>query len=174
MRTTIRGARALTSSAAALAVLAPAAAVLTAVPAAAEPVPVPAPAHLISKQRPKAAAPPAKAQRAARVNVTHAWIRGRILYVHGTVKCKAKGHRGRLVLIAQQPGGPHVGPKPLKSPGRTGVRCDGDRHRWSTWHSSRSHEHAKGKWRRGKPVQITGALVGPKPTLNVDDRVRPR
>lgn len=113
-------------------------------------------------------------ERPSWVRVTHAWVKGRYLYVHGTVKCKAKYSTGKLFLVAQQPGGPHVGPKPLKSPGRTKVRCDGYRHHWRTSHSSRSHENAKGKWRRGKTVYVTGVLVGPKPSLTVDDQGVPR
>ncbi|MFI0356969.1 hypothetical protein [Actinomadura sp. 9N407] len=157
-----RNIRVLTSSFATMAVLAPVA--VFAPSALASPSPALAPV-------PAAAPAAAETQRPARVRVKRAWVRGRYLHVHGTVRCDAKYDRGRLILIAQQPGGPHVGHKPLKSPGRTKVRCDGRRHHWSTWHSSRSHADAKGHWRRYKRVFITGILIGPKPPRYVDARV---
>jgi hypothetical protein len=164
-----------TLSFAALAVLAPAVAAAPSALASSEPDPASVLAPFEAPEPVWAPVPaPDMAEARARVRVTHAWVKGRYLHVHGTVKCKAKYNRGRLILIAMQAAGPHVGHKPLKSPGRTNVRCDGYRHHWDTWHSSRSHEDAKGNWRRGKPVYITGVLVGPKPPLTVSDRVVPR
>lgn len=159
------GIRGLASAVAALAVLAPGTAL--------------APAAQAAPERPAAEAAEASAAQAqhphrARVRVRGAWIRHRHLHVYGAVKCHSKHHRGRLILIAQQHGGPHVGPKPLKSRGEARVRCDGHWHKWHTRHSDRDHHHAKGRWLRGRTVHLTGTLIGPRPTHYMSAGVVPR
>ncbi|MDL4770775.1 MULTISPECIES: hypothetical protein [Thermomonosporaceae] len=109
----------------------------------------------------------------ARVRVTGASIRGTTLRVTGTVFCSSRSHWVRLVVIAQQPGGPTVGWRPLKSRGETRVRCDRHFHTWSTLHSSRA-PGARGNWRHGRRVHVTGTLLVPGDTFHFSGEATPR